>query len=153
MANAVLVVSNTTPLINLAGVGLLELLPDLYGAVTVAKLVIDEYRAKASHTDPDLRSLTWLTVVAVSIPDGQVVLPDAGEAATITLAQQLRPCLVLLDERRGGRIARERGRPIIGTGALLVETKRQGLLPAVAPGRYISERLRLTLLEAAGEHE
>lgn len=67
---------------------------------------------------------------------------------------------MLLDERRGRRVARERGLPIIGTGAVLVEAKRQGLLPAVAPvldamvaqGRYIADRLRLTLLEAAGEH-
>jgi hypothetical protein len=43
---AAFVVSNTTPLINLAGVGLLELLPDRYGAVTVAELVIDEYSVR-----------------------------------------------------------------------------------------------------------
>lgn len=86
MAKAAFVVSNATPLINLAGVGLLELLPDLYGAVTVAELVLTEYEAKARLTDPDLRSLAWLTVVAVPIPDDLMVLLDAGEAATIALA-------------------------------------------------------------------
>jgi predicted nucleic acid-binding protein len=52
VAKAAFVVSNTTPLINLAGVGLLELLPDRYGAVTVAELVLTEYEAKASLTEP-----------------------------------------------------------------------------------------------------
>lgn len=159
MAEGVPVVSNTTPLINLAGVGLLELLPNLYGSVTAAEIVIAEYEAKARTDDLGLRSAAWLTIVAISVPDDLAAILDAGEAATIALAQQLKPRLVLLDERRGRRIARERGLPIIGTGAVLVEAKRQGLLPAVAPvldamvaqGRYISEQLRLTLLEAAGE--
>jgi predicted nucleic acid-binding protein len=47
----------------------------------------------------------------------------------------------------------------VGTGAVLIEAKRAGLIIAVAPlhntmvaqGRYISERLRATLLAAAGE--
>ncbi|HMQ32078.1 MAG TPA: DUF3368 domain-containing protein [Chloroflexaceae bacterium] len=118
-----------------------------------------EYEAKARTDDLGLRSAAWMTIAAISVPDDLAAILDAGEAATIALAQQLKPRLVLLDERRGRRIARERGLPIIGTGAVLVEAKRQGLLPAVAPvldamvaqGRYISERLRLTLLEAAGE--
>lgn len=159
MAEVLSVVSNTTPLINLAGVGLLEILPSLYGSVTVAEIVVAEYEAKARTDDPRLRGVAWLTSVAVPVPDDLAALLDAGEAATIALAQQLQPRLVLLDERRGRRVARERGLPIIGTGAVLVEAKRQGLIPAVAPvldamvaqGRYISERLRLTLLEAAGE--
>jgi predicted nucleic acid-binding protein len=159
VAEGVPVVSNTTPLITLAGVGLLELLPNLYGSVTVAESVIAEYEAKARTDDLGLRSAAWLTIVAISVPDDLAAILDAGEAATIALAQQLKPRLVLLDERRGRRVARERGLPIIGTGAVLVEAKRQGLLPAVAPvldamvaqGRYISEQLRLTLLGAAGE--
>jgi hypothetical protein len=159
VAEVASVVSNTTPLINLVGVGLLELLPNLYKSVTVAEIVVAEYEAKARTDDPRLRGVAWLTIVAVPVPDDLAALLDAGEAATIALAQQLQPRLVLLDERRGRRVARERGLPIIGTGAVLVEAKRQGFIPAVAPvldamvaqGRYISERLRLTLLEAAGE--
>lgn len=116
MAEGVSVVSNTTPLINLAGVGLLELLPNLYGSVTAAEIVIAEYEAKARTDDLGLRSAAWLTIVAISVPDDLAAILDAGEAATIALAQQLKPRLVLLDERRGRRIARERGLPIIGTG-------------------------------------
>lgn len=158
MAEVAPVVSNTTPLINLAGVGLLELLPNLYRSVIVAETVLAEYEAKALD-NASLRGVRWLTTVAVDVPDDLAALLDAGEAATIALAQQLQSRLVLLDERRGRRIARERGLLIIGTGAVLVEAKSQGLISAVAPvldamvaqGRYISERLRLALLEAAGE--
>jgi hypothetical protein len=159
VADEAVVVSNTTPLINLAGVGLLDLLPGLYSSITVAEAVLTEYEAKARADDPDLRAVGWLTVASVAIPEDLAVRLDIGEAATIALALQLQPRLVLLDERRGRRIARERGLPIIGTGAVLVEAKREGLIPAVAPvldamivqGRYISEQLRLTLLQGAGE--
>lgn len=159
MAERPPVVSNTTPLINLAGVGLLALLPALYGSVTIAEAVLAEFEARARSDDPDLRSANWLTVVPVATPADLLQLLDAGEAATIALAEQLRPSVVLLDERRGRRLAMQRGLSVIGTGTVLVEAKRAGLIPAVsavldamvAQGRYFSARLRATLLEAAGE--
>ena len=56
VANQAPVVSDTTPLINLVGVGQLELLPALYGAVTIADMVRDEYfagKSAAGTTDAD----------------------------------------------------------------------------------------------------
>ncbi len=53
MAEAPLV-TNTTPLIKLVGVGLLDLLPQLYGQVLVPDQVAAEYRAGAQPTDPQL---------------------------------------------------------------------------------------------------
>lgn len=50
-----------------------------------------------------------LLVRLYDIPDDLIVLLDAGEAATIALTHQIQPRLVLLDERRGRRVARERG--------------------------------------------
>lgn len=99
--------------------------------------------------------------MAVTTPAELIGLLDAGEAATIALAEQLRPRAVLLDERRGRRIALQRGLPVIGTGAVLLEAKRVGLIAAVAPaldamaaqGRYISKQLRATLFKAADEHD
>jgi uncharacterized protein len=46
------VVSNTTPLINLVGVGLLDLLPGLYGTVLIPDAVQGEYDAGKSAADP-----------------------------------------------------------------------------------------------------
>lgn len=159
MAERLPVVSNTTPLINLAGVGLLDLLPALYHSVTIAEAVLAEFEAKARPDDPNLRQASWLTVVLIATPDDLTELLDAGEAATIALSELVRPAAVLLDERRGRRIAMQRGLPVIGTGTVLVEAKRAGLIPGVGPaldamaaqGRYFSARLRAILLEAAGE--
>lgn len=62
-ANQGPVVSNTTPLINLVGVSLLDLLPALYGAVTIPDAVRNEYSVGKKATEPDLDSLSWLHVV------------------------------------------------------------------------------------------
>ena len=61
------VVSNTSPLIKLAGVGLLDLLPSLYGMIWIAPEVRAEYQAKALASDPDLDHLLWLVVTPVVV--------------------------------------------------------------------------------------
>lgn len=161
MAKAEPVVSNTTPLIALAGVGMLDLLPKLYGAITIATKVLDEYEAKLHPHDINLRNVPWLTIMDVTVSDHLAVHLDMGEAATIALAIQQSARLVILDERRGRRYAIAQKLPVIGTGTILVEAKRQQLIPAVAPlldtmvqqGRHISTRLRTTLLTAANEDD
>jgi hypothetical protein len=51
------VVSNTTPLIKLVGVGLLDLLPQIYCSIWIAESVRDEFVAGMRPDDPVLDSL------------------------------------------------------------------------------------------------
>lgn len=154
------VLSNTTPLINLVGVRLLDLLPGLYGTVLIPDLVRDEYNAGKNATDPDLDRLSWLTVVPAGPRDP--ALPTqlgAGEAATLTLAISLQARAVLLDEAYGRRIARQCRLPVVGSLGVLLAAKQAGLIPVVCPvidemirqGRRISARLRAQVLRAAHE--
>ena len=57
------VVSDTTPLITLAGLGLLDLLPRLYGPVWIPEAVRAEYDAGRRGTEPALEALPWACVV------------------------------------------------------------------------------------------
>ena len=154
------VISNTTPLINLVGVRHLDLLPALYGTITIANAVLNEYVAGKAPGDPDLASQTWLHIA----PDvsRHVSLPPhlgAGEAATLSLALTINARSVLLDEAYGRRIAQTLGLPVVDTLGVLLAAKQAGYLPAVGPviddmirqGRRISQRLRAHLLRAAGE--
>ena len=68
--------TNTTPLITLAGVGLLDLLPLLYDTIWAPRIVLDEYQAKAPPTEPDLAQASWLKVVDVVIIDQTLPLLD-----------------------------------------------------------------------------
>lgn len=149
------VVSNTSPLITLAAVGLLDILRQLYGAVVVPEAVRDEYEAGRKSAEPGLDDLQWIHVVA-STPDP--TLPDSlapGEAAAIATAIALNARTVLLDERLGQRVANQMGLPVAGTLAILLRAKSAGLLPAVRPvleafvdqGMHLSESLYITIDE------
>ncbi len=155
------VVSNTTPLISLAGVGMLDLLPQLYGQIWIAEAVRNEYQAGRMPHEPDLDTLPWLMVRSVAVEPALVALLDMGEAATITLAMAEQARVVVLDEVRGRRVAQRRGLVTIGTLGVLLRAKQLGLLGALAPvidsllnqGRYISPALRDQVLREAGEGE
>lgn len=72
----------------------------------------------------------WLEIMPVpasarELPQGTSL--DAGEAAALRLALEIRADLVLLDERRGRAVAAQIGLPITGTLGVLVEASLCGL--------------------------
>ena len=79
---------------------------------------------------------------------------DAGEAAVISLARSISPCLTIIDEKRGRRIAHHvYGLPVKGTAGILVEAHRRGLLVDVRAALLDLKRsgyfLSDTVVEAA----
>jgi predicted nucleic acid-binding protein len=153
------VVSNTTPLITLAGVGMLDLLPALYQEIWVPDQVEAEYQNGIRPGEPALRNLSWLRILPVQADADVAAMLDAGEAAALTLARQCNARLVLMDEMAGRRVATTLGFRIAGTLGILLEAKQHALLTAVAPiidqmvaqGRRISPTLRRQVLDQAGE--
>lgn len=150
------VVSNTTPLIALTGVGLLDLLPTLYGQIVIPEAVFDEYQVGRQRypNTPDLASLNWILVQHAPYNPAIPIALDAGEAEAIALALALHARIVLLDEKRGRRVAQRLHVTIAGSLTVLLEAKSQGSIPAVAPivdqmiaqGRRISPTLRQHIL-------
>lgn len=156
------IVSNTTPLIKLVGVGLLDLLPNIYGTITIAASVRDEYAAGMRPGDPVLERLPWVHIEEAVPHDASLPSKlDAGERATIALASAQNARAVLLDEQLARRVARQRGLPLVGTLGVLLIARQTGLIPAVRPvldtmiaqGRRISAELRIEVLRAAGEED
>jgi len=131
-------VVNAGPLIALSLLDKLDLLPALFAECWVPQTVFNEV-AVAGIGKPGAKSLRdayWLAHVRVSpIPDPLLVMElDAGEAEVISLARQLSPCVAIIDERRGRRIAQHvYGLPVKGTAGILVEAKRHGLISGVRP--------------------
>ena len=58
---------------------------------------------------------------------------DAGEAEALALALELHADIVLMDETAGRQVALQQGLVPVGVLGLLVEGKKKGLVPAVAP--------------------
>lgn len=137
-----LVVSNTGPLIALDACNQLDLLRSLYTRVVVPEEVERELArgggtALPSGLTADHRA--WIEVLPLSNPPSTALLTrlDAGEAAVITLALELGAPLVLIDEKRGLKLAREEGLNATGSVGALLLAKRRGLVTEVKPHLHL----------------
>lgn len=126
-------VINSGPLVALSLAERLDLLPALFREVWIPEAVYQEVTV-AGLGRPGanmLADIRWAQYVRPA-PDPDPLLIaelDLGEAAVISLARAYPPCMVIIDEKRGRRIARHvYGLPVKGTAGLLVEAKRRGLL-------------------------
>jgi len=147
------VVSNTSPLSFLHKLRCLELLRDLFGSVLVPAAVVEELRIGREHGHdlPDPPSLPWITVTPARRPSPRLSAVgdlDPGEAAVLDLALALPSPLAVLDERIARRAAKVLGVPCVGTIGILVEAKKRGLLPAVAPRFAELEKMRFRVSPA-----
>ena len=160
-----IVVSNTSPLTNLAAVGQLDLLPPLYQRVVIPTAVHRELAA-VSAGQPGfvaVDTLPWIEVRAVknqALVQALRLELDEGEAEAIALALEVSADLLLLDERLGRTVAARFGLKFIGLLGVLIEAKQQGLIPAVKPilddlivraGCWVSQSLYARVLQVAGE--
>jgi hypothetical protein len=101
----VIVVSNTSPLTNLAAIGQLDLLRQIHQRVIIAEAVFRELTADGGiYPGAVVQSLGWIETQPVAnrlLVTALRLELDEGEAETIALAQELAADLVLMDERRG----------------------------------------------------
>lgn len=158
-------VSNASPLVNLARIGRLELLRDLFGEMCVPDAVWEEV-VVAGEGQPGAQLLAqarW--VVRRQVQNRSLVQAlrqelDAGEAEAIVLALELKADLLLMDERLGRETAQHLGLKPTGVIGVLIEAKRRGVLPEVRPlldalrdqaGFRVSERLYERVLVDTGE--
>jgi len=127
-----IVFSNTTPLLALASIGRLALLPSLLDRIFIVKSVLDECSAGGPITVPDLSALDWVTVIeplpGLSLPGGMDL--GEGEKDTLTMARQMNADLVLIDERAARALCEYLGLRVTGTLGLLLKAKQQGLVPS-----------------------
>ena len=157
-----IVVSNAGPLIALARIERLDVLPALYTEIVVPSAVHEEVLGTERKGFSVLKTASWLRVEAVSDRTAVTLLRerlDAGESETIVLALELEADLLLMDEARGRRIAAARGMTLTGTLGTLLLAKRKRLLERVEPlladlaakGFRMSGVLYRHILQEAGE--
>jgi predicted nucleic acid-binding protein len=154
-----IVVSDTSPIRAPSHLGLLDVLPTLFGDVRVPPAVERE-----------------LTAVGVTLPGGpafRTVAPenlklvarlvtglDPGESEAIALAVELDADLLLIDEAKGRAVARSLGLSSRGALGVLLSAKSAGLITSIHPliarltgelNFFLSARLIAEVLNLAGE--
>ena len=154
-----IVVSNSSPLISLGAIGRLDLLHELFGEISIPLAVLQEVRSVEISTE------SWIDpreVESPTLPQALESELDRGEAEAIALAIELKADLLLMDERRGRRLAARFGLKVLGVLGILVDSKRNGLIEKVEPvlielqkkaGFRISPELYRRALQEAEEAE
>ncbi len=159
------IVSNSSALINLARIGRLDILQQLYVEVTIPRAVWHEVVVEgAGRLGADtVKDATWIKTIAVTNKELVRALQqelDAGEAEAIALAQEIGAELLLMDDHLGRQTAHHLGLRYTGLIGVLIEAKKKGLLNSVKPqidklrevaGFRISEELYLHVLQDEGE--
>jgi predicted nucleic acid-binding protein len=161
----VIIVSDTSPINNLAAINHLHILHQLYGTVLIPEAVYREL------TDPnfpvagatEVQTFDWIQTRSVS--DRTLVKAlnnelDIGEAEAIALAVEMQADQVLIDERRGRRVASRLNLRYTGILGILVEAKSKGLIAEVKPrldalineaGFWVAEPLYNSVLQLVNE--
>ncbi|MCC5659943.1 DUF3368 domain-containing protein [Nostoc sp. XA010] len=161
-----IIVSDTSPINNLAAINHLHLLQQLYGTVLIPEAVYREL------TDPNfpvagaIEVQTFIWIQTRPVQDRTLVEAlsnelDIGEAEAIALALEMKADQVLIDERRGRMVAARLNLGYTGILGILVEAKSQKLISAVKPlldalinqaGFWVAEPLYKRVLQLVDEN-
>jgi predicted nucleic acid-binding protein len=164
----VIVVSDTSPITNLAAIGQLDLLQRLYTSIIIPVAVYDEMVnvGKPVPGAMEVQTLPWIETQTVTDQQQVIIIQkneeniDLGEAEAIALALELKAGLLLMDERRGRLVATSYGLQVTGLLGVLVQGKQNGLIKSVKPlvdqmikqaDFRVSDQLYMTILDIADE--
>lgn len=152
-----LVVSDTTAITSLLKVRRIDILVSLFHDVVIAEAVRDELLRY------HLSIPVFLQVRAVTEKELLSTLLESlgkGEAESIVLAAELRAAALLIDERRGRRIAEQHGIRCLGLAGVVLLAKRKGIIASAGAFLddlerdarfYLGADLKNELLKKAGE--
>ncbi|MEK7867338.1 MAG: DUF3368 domain-containing protein [Planctomycetota bacterium] len=158
------VVSNSSVLIALGGIGRLGILPAKFGQVYVPPAVWREVVEEGSGRPggAEVARAVWIARTDLSDPSLALSLRsrlDDGEADALALAKEVGADRVLIDERSARASAKAIGLVLLGTLGILILGKRNGLVPSLkaetdrllAFGFRIDPAILQRALTAAGE--
>jgi uncharacterized protein len=161
-----LIVADAGPLIALAVGGVLPASVSMLGGLIVPEPVLQECTADPSAPGAAIIHDLCIAGGFQIIPLASLAPLDAafaqglgtGEIAVLSYAAA-HALLALIDERRARGVAQRLRVPVIGSGALLVQLKRQGLIDSVQAifdawkryGYFVSQAVQNDILLRAGE--
>lgn len=159
-----IVIADTSVILNLCRVQHEHLLPSLFGRVLIPHEVAGEFTrlAGAGARFAGLSLPSWIEREAAPPPPAVVIQAnlDTGETAAIALCLAQSADALLIDESLGRAVATQLGLKTVGILGILLEARQRGLVAKVASvldrleweaGFWIAPSLRKKVLTLAGE--
>ena len=123
-----IVIADTTPIITLLKLNRLDLLEKLFDTVGAPNAVYEELTSNMKYPSEAQIIAECHFLKRIEVSDRQsikilreVVGLDAGESEAIALAEEKHADLLLIDERKGRRVAKQMEIKIIGTIGILLQ--------------------------------
>lgn len=123
-----IVVADTTPIITLMKLQRLDLLEKFFETVIVPHAVFEELISNSNYLTEAQMVVECPFLKRCKVSDRQsikilreVVGLDAGESEAITLAEEKHADLLIIDERKGRRVAKQMQLKIVGTIGILLQ--------------------------------
>lgn len=160
-----MVISNSSPLINLAAINKLDLLVKVYGEIVIPEAVWKEVviDGKGQSGSEAVKRAKWIrkeTVTDFVLVSALTLTLDKGESEAITLAKEKNAELLIIDERFARDVADNIGLKYIGTLGVLREAKSKKLISGMKmhmdllrakAGFWLSDEVYKEILEIEGE--
>lgn len=158
-----IIVSDTSPITNLIQIGHIDLLKQLFQKIIIPERVSEELYFYENHKEI-IESRNWIVVKGVANRLEVEKLKrhlDSGESEAIVLAQEMKVDFLIVDERKGRKVAEEHGLNCIGLLGVLILGKKKGYLYELKPildeliediGFRFSEMLYQRILSEVNEH-
>lgn len=158
------VVVNSTPIIVLSNLGLLELLHKLYKKIYIPQAVFNEVTSKDDSASYDIKNKPdWIHVCKIEDESDKKMYQaklHAGEVEVMILAQK-EPLadLVIIDDNSAKKTAKYLGLKVTGTLGVILKAKKLKYIDNVSDimeqmvnsGFYISQEVKNIVKKEAGE--
>ncbi len=159
-----IVISDTTPLISLLKINRLELLHQLFGEIQIPGAVYRELVSNVKFKQEAELILQTRYIKKVDVDNRKSVLLlrrvtglDEGESEAIILADEINADILLMDEAKGRKVAKQMEQNLMGTIGILITAFEEKLISndeiiqciriLREQGRHISEQLYKQLID------
>jgi predicted nucleic acid-binding protein len=113
---------DASTLIGLLNVDKLWVLEQLYSRITITSIIEDEVGVSLPE---------WVEINNQYNKDtyqSMTLFLEEGEASSIALALKIKECLLVVDERKGRKHAKQLGLKITGLTGIIIKAKKQGYI-------------------------
>lgn len=117
------VIADTSCLIVLSNINRIEILKSLYSGITITPEIQAEFGGEIPN---------WIKVSSEKSDQKALRLElDKGEATAIGLGLVYDNVLILIDEKKGRKVARQLDLPVMGTLGVMIKAKEHGYITSL----------------------